>query len=134
MSFEEAIALQPLWVQYWVNFMGLVLVVSFVTFLFSKVTWRDAFILVITTIPMALFMQWLYDQLGYVRLLGLPHVLIWTPLAIYLWFRLGNRDIRMPFRQVMWLLLATIIASLAFDYVDVARYLLGERAPMIPAG
>lgn len=132
MSFEEAIAQQPTWVQLWVNFMALVLVGSFITFLFSRATWRDAFILLVTTIPMALFMQWLYGQLGYVRLLGLPHVLIWTPLAIYLWFRLNNPAIRTPFRQVMWLLLATITISLAFDYVDVARYLLGERAPMIP--
>ena len=30
--------------------------------------------------------------------------------------------------------MATIIASLAFDYVDAVRYLLGERAPVnVPA-
>ena len=28
------------------------------------------------------------------------------------------------------IIMATIIASLAFDYVDAVRYLLGERAPV----
>lgn len=76
-------------------------------------------------------MMWLYDQVGYVRLLGIVHVVIWTPLAIYLWQRLKNAEIVVPFRQIIWVFLATMVVSLAFDYADVVRYLLGERGSMV---
>lgn len=133
MTFEEALAQQPQWVQYWVTFMTVVLVGSIVVFLFSRVTRRDALIVFLVNVPVMLFMQWLYGELGYVRLLGLAHVLFWTPLAIYLYLRLKNPDIVTPFRQVMWLLLLTMLVSLAFDYTDVVRYLLGEQEPMVAA-
>ncbi len=37
----------------------------------------------------------------------------------------------LPFRLVIWVFVATLAVSLAFDYVDVVRYLLGERDSMI---
>lgn len=68
----------------------------------------------------------LYGTFGYVRLLGLSHILVWTPLMIYL-----LRE-RKPFGQENWagrylhwfMIMATI--SLAFDYVDLARYFMGD--------
>lgn len=131
MSFEDAIAQQPQWVQIWVKVMTVVLIGAFLVLLFSKATRRDSLAILIAMVPIMLMMQWLYDTLGYVRLLGLPHVIFWTPLAVYLWWRLSDPRINAPFRQVIWLLLATITVSLAFDYVDVARYLLGERAALV---
>jgi hypothetical protein len=133
MTFEEAMALQPIWVQVWVWWMVLVTVVAIVALLFSRPTRRDAAILLVVTVANTLFMQWLFAELGFVRLLGLSHVIFWTPLAVYLWLRLNNEAIKTPFRQVIWVLLATISASLVFDYVDVARYLLGARAPLAQA-
>lgn len=133
MTFDEALAQQPQWVQLWVNWMGLVLIGSFVALLFSRATRRDALILLAANVPMVFFMQWLYGQLGYVRLLGLPHVIVWTPLVIYFLWRLRDPAITVPFRQIIWLLLATMIISLGFDYADVVRYLLGEREPLISA-
>lgn len=133
MSFEEAIATQPQWVQYWTNWMGIVILATTAILLFSKTTWRDAALLIVTTAIMFFAMNWLYDQLGLVRLLGVVHVVIWTPLLIYFWYRLKNPDIGAPFRQAIWIFMATIFVSLAFDYVDVVRYLLGERGSMIPA-
>ena len=73
--------------------------------------------------------QWLYDQLGYVKLLGLPHILLWTPYALYLVAQIRRPDMPVWPRRIMMVVLATILISLAFDYVDVARYLLGERTP-----
>ncbi len=132
MSFEEAIATQPAWIQYWVNAMGLVFVVSIVVLLFSASTRRDAVVMIATLAATFGAMMWLYGQVGYVRLLGVVHVVLWTPLAIYLWRRLADATIGTPFRQTIWLVLAVIVVSLAFDYVDVGRYALGERASMIP--
>lgn len=133
MTFEEALATQPQWIQWWVTWMGIVLLGTLVVLLFSKTTWRDAALIFATSVIMFFAMEWLYKQVGYVRLLGIVHVIVWTPLAIYFWQRLKNPDIGTPFRQVMWLFLATIVVSLVFDYVDVARYLLGERGSLIPA-
>jgi len=36
----------------------------------------------------------------------------------------------LPFRLAIWLFLATLAVSLAFDYIDVVRYLLGEGGSM----
>jgi hypothetical protein len=130
MTFEEALAQQPQWVQIWVNLMAAILVGSFITLLFSRATRRDALVILLVNIPNVLLLQWMYAQLGYVRLLGLPHLIFWTPLAVYLVLRLRDPAIVAPFRQVIWLLLAMMLISLAFDYTDVARYLLGERAPL----
>jgi hypothetical protein len=65
--------------------------------------------------------------------LGIVHVVLWTPLVVYLWGRAKNGEITLPFRLVIWLFVATLVVSLAFDYIDVARYLLGERDSMIQA-
>ena len=133
MSFEEALATQPMWIRLWVNWMGIAIIISIVVLLFSKVTRRDAAIILITNAIAFGSMQWLYQKVGYVRLLGIVHVILWTPLALYLWQRLKVEEIGVPYRQVIWLLLATMIISLGFDYVDVARYLLGEHASMVPS-
>lgn len=130
MSFEEAVAQQPQWVQIWVNVIGFVLIGSFVVLLFSKATRRDALILLAVNVVVVGFVMWQYSLMGYTRLLGLGHILFWTPLVWYFWRRLKNPEIGTPFRQVIWLLIATLVVSLAFDYADAVRYLLGERAPM----
>ncbi len=98
---------------------------------FSKATRRDAIIILIAVVPTYFAMMWLYDQVGFVRLLGIVHVVFWTPLAIYIWQRLKDPNITPPFRQIMWVFLATIVVSLLFDYTDVIRYALGERESMI---
>jgi hypothetical protein len=58
-------------------------------------------------------------------------VLLATPLFVYLFGRAKNGEMILPFRLVIWLFVATLAVSLAFDYVDVVRYLLGERGSMI---
>lgn len=70
----------------------------------------------------------LYGTFGYVRLLGLSHILVWTPLLIYLLY------LRKPFAQenlagryLYWFVLV-VMTSLIFDYVDLVRYLMGDTA------
>ena len=71
------------------------------------------------------------DEIGYVRLLGIVHVILWTPLFVYLLRRAWHGEMRPGFRVVMWLFVVSLAISLVFDYVDVVRYLLGERASMV---
>lgn len=67
----------------------------------------------------------LYNAFGYTRILGLSHIIAWTPLLIYLFRQ------RKPFAQENWAgrylywWISVAIVSLVFDYWDVARYLFG---------
>ena len=131
MTLDQAIALQPLWVQYWLYVVILGIVVLPLTLLIWKQTRLTAFITVAASILAGVGVSKLYDQLGYVKLLGLPHVILWTPLVWYLWRQIKRNDMPEWPRRIMMLVLAVFVASLVFDYVDVARYLVGERAANI---
>ena len=133
MTFDEALATQPGWIRLWVLWMSAAIVVTLVVLAFSKATRRDALVILLTNLAVFAVMQWLFYRIGLVRLLGIVHVVFWTPLAVYLWGRLKDAAITAPYRQVIWVLLATMVVSLAFDVTDVARYALGERARLVPA-
>lgn len=131
MTFEEALGQLPQWVQYWMNFISAVLLVSTIAFLIFKTTrWLGAYLLV-STVLLVVTMTWLYNQIGMVRLIGVVHVVFWTPLVIYLWRRLRNSPPQKYLALLMWLLFATLTIALVFDYYDVARWILGERASII---
>lgn len=105
--------------------------VSTLVFLFSGATRMTALFTALAFILAAVLLNMMYDKLGYVRLLGLPHLVFWTPLAIHLWQRLRSGAVAGLFRWVMIVLLVTVLASLMLDAADVARYLFGERTPAI---
>jgi hypothetical protein len=70
----------------------------------------------------------LYSQIGYSRLLGLAHVIFWTPVLVYL----VRRHAQWRVSQTLsgkWIVLSVMVltVSLAFDYTDVIRWILGER-------
>ena len=118
-------------IRFWFYWLGYVIVATPVILAFSKATRRDALIVLLTNISVIVAMGWLYRQIGYVRLLGVVHVILWTPLFVYLFNRAKNGELTLAFRLVIWIFVATLAVSLAFDYVDVVRYLLGERDSMI---
>lgn len=130
MTFNEAMALQPMWLQIWLNVLLLGAFVLPLSFLF----WRQSRIAGVVTLAAALIaafaIMWMYDQLGYVKLLGLPHVILWTPVAVYLWRQIRRADMPVWPRRLMSVSLVIMAISLAFDYVDVARWVLGERTAM----
>ena len=133
MTLDQAIALQPLWVQYWLYVVILGIVVLPLTLLIWKQTRLTALITVAASILAGVGVSKLYDQLGYVKLLGLPHVILWTPLVWYLWRQIRREDMPEWPRQIMLVVLAVFVVSLVFDYVDVARYVSGERAAILSA-
>ena len=131
MSFHDAMFSFTGGIQIWFYWLGLAIVATPFLLAFSKATRRDAVIVLLTNICVIASMGWLYRQMGYVRLLGIVHVFLWTPLVVYLWRRALNSEITLPFRIVIWLFVATLLVSLACDYIDVARYLMGDHASMI---
>jgi hypothetical protein len=69
---------------------------------------------------------------GFVRLLGLPHVLAWGPMLVWLWFRYQEAGLGSGLGR--WLI-AVIVAdgvSFVIDLIDVARYAAGDREPALP--
>lgn len=82
-------------------------------------------------IPNGIFMSYLLTQFGYTRMLGLSHVVFWTPLLVYLWRRRAQWNVSGSLTG-KWLvgLFGVNLASLLVDYVDVVRYLLGDHSAL----
>jgi len=134
-TFEQHIADGPQWIQWWLTWL---MIINLAALLFLM-RWQDgrirlghieAFAIIAAIFSAFLLMMWLFENYGYVRLLGLGHIPFWTPLAIYLWIRLPHHPASSIFGVYLRLFLVTILISLAFDYTDVARYLAGDTAPM----
>lgn len=130
--FNEAMfTLATGWMTVWLYWMAFAIAITPLVLVFSKATRLDAAIVFLTNIAMLVGMAWLYELVGYVRLMGIVHVILWTPLLIYLVRRARTGEMPLPCRLVMWMFAATLTVSLVFDYTDTLRYLLGERASMI---
>jgi hypothetical protein len=129
MTMQEAIAQQPQWVGYWLYWLVFGSFVLPIVLLIWRQSRIAGFAGVVAGVAAGFGVSWLFERLGYVKLLGLPHIILWTPLAIYLVMQIRRADMPKWPRWIMMVVLATLVVSLAFDYVDVARYILGERTP-----
>lgn len=120
----DAAAYSPAWVIHWMGFMGLVLVLGLPFVLIRKEA-RWTYLFLFTGVAGVFTLYALY---GYSRLLGLGHVIGWSPAMIYLITQRENWNIGGSWFG-KWALIATlmIMTSLVFDYADVTRWLLGER-------
>ncbi|MCH7911234.1 MAG: hypothetical protein IIB38_16670 [Candidatus Hydrogenedentes bacterium] len=72
-------------------------------------------------------MTLLAEQMGYTRILGLSHAIFWTPLVIYLFTRRKNFEWDTIYGKWLYILLVTNVASLVIDYIDIIRYIAGDR-------
>jgi hypothetical protein len=118
----SAILSEPWWVIAWVGWLGAVNMASLFFLRESEARWVLAAFVASFTL-----MNVLYYTSGYNRFLGLAHIIFWTPLLIFLYRRLTK--LLGPRRYESWIriLLASNGVSLVIDYVDVLRYLLGDR-------
>jgi hypothetical protein len=129
-TFQDAVALQPQWVQlwlYWLVFGAFVLPLALLIWRQSRLA---AVLTLVAGVLAGLAVNWIFEGYGYVRLLGLGHIPFWTPLAIYLYLQWKRADMPIWPRRIILVVLATLVVSLLFDSADVARYVLGERAVM----
>ena len=76
-----------------------------------------------------MIMSAIHWRLGFVRLLGLGHIL-WFPMIVWLWSQLDQSP---PLAEdvKVWMLVVMVTngISLLIDSIDVIRYLMGEREP-----
>jgi hypothetical protein len=126
MTLSEAIAQQPQWVQYWLYVLLFGILVLPLALLIWKQTRLTAVIIIAASVIAGLGVSWIFDRLGYVKLLGLPHIILWTPLVLYLFGQVKREDMPVWPKRIMMAVLAVFVVSLVFDYVDVVRYMLGE--------
>lgn len=129
MTLPEAIAQQPAWIGWWLNWMLVGAFILPLTLLIWRQTRIAAIACVVTGVIAAVAVSAMYDRMGYTKLLGLPHIVLWTPLAIYL-FTVLRRDLPRFAGWVVTIVLATILISLAFDVTDTIRYIVGNRTPL----
>jgi hypothetical protein len=129
-TLNDAIIAQPAGLKAWVLALVLVHLVA-VLFVATRAEgrWRVRFepiAIIVSFVAAAAFMNWLYFEFGYVRLLGLAHLLFWTPA--YLWVALTSRRLGAADLFGKYLILYLIIAgiSLLLDAADVVRYLIGN--------
>jgi len=118
----EHILHYPLWLQAWIAWMGLVNSAAVIFFRHVQARWALA-----AFVGAALLMHALYVLNGFNRLLGLGHVVFWTPLVAYLVRQRPRLEVGSPVRAWVTILLVTNLTSLVVDYTDVVRYLLGDR-------
>lgn len=126
MNFMKALLKLP---RLWVVWVGLLMTVNMLAPLFFMTTLEGKVVLA-TMMASAGLMLFVFAQKGFVRLLGLGHVL-WIPLILWLF---GRVDFAIPDTGLeAWVL--TVITlnglSLVIDTVDVVRYLRGERQPTV---
>ena len=122
--YTEMTTNSPTWVLVWVNFMVGVLALA-IPFSFS---YREARWILLGVVCGMLGTIGAYSLFGYTRLLGLGHILFWSPTLIYIVTVRGWKTYHKTLFS-RWLILAAFVLgiSLAFDVVDLLRWILGER-------
>ena len=127
MDFADALVRQPAWVGWWLNWLvigafGLPLVL-----LFWHQSRKAGFLSLLASVIAGLLIYLMSVQMGYVKLLGLPHILLWVPLLFYLNAQQKREDMPWVPRRIMHVIMVTLLISLAFDTIATMQYLLGDR-------
>ena len=115
---------QPL-VGYWMNWM-MVIALAAVFFVWKHVPARYALGSMFVIFPIALL---IFNQTGEVHLIGIAHLLIWGPLAVYMYRICARGGVRKKSLYGIWFMLffVTIVVSMLFDVRDVFLVLTGGR-------
>jgi hypothetical protein len=115
----------PTWVQIWV---GLILTpVNMAAILFAGQPggWLVAVLALGGMAPNMVFMA---KERGLSKAMALSHVLMWTPMVIYIvWGLLADPAVSGAYFAFLWLLLIVDLISLGFDYIDSLKWFGGDR-------
>lgn len=87
--------------------------------------------LALACLMLAFMIMWgIYVQKGFVRLLGLGHLIAWTPQVV--WYTHVVLEGSAAGWFLYWLIAVLVVngISLVIDFVDVVRYTLGDTQPM----
>jgi hypothetical protein len=126
LSFMKALLKMP---RQWVVWVGLLMALNMLFPLFF-LTALEAKVVLATMMASAGLMLFIFAKKGFVRLLGLGHIL-WIPLIVWLLTRVDFMTADTGFEQ--WLLAVIVLngLSLVIDLLDVVRYCEGDRQPTV---
>jgi hypothetical protein len=113
----------------WVVWVTLLMTINMVVPIFFIET-LEAQVVLATMMASAVLMMFIFAQKGFVRLLGVGHIL-WIPLLLWLSVRVDFASASTGFDQWLLAVMALNGLSLLIDTVDVIRYAKGERAPTL---
>lgn len=113
----------------WWAWVGLLATANMVG-LFFLGSWEARVVLAAFVLAAAIQMA-IFRVKGFVRLLGIGHIIPWVPMLVWLIPRL--REIGTDSALGKWLLAVIVLdgLSLIIDFVDVGRYLMGDRTPSL---
>jgi hypothetical protein len=121
-NFQMDVAGMATWVRIWLVWLAFINSAS-IFFVFTRPETR--WVLVAWIAAVAGVMSLYYLQ-GFTRLLGLGHIIAWTPLLWYLYRRRGEIFLTHTSGVYLHLLFFSNAISLLFDYTDLVRYFLGQ--------
>ncbi len=119
----ENILQEPLWFLVWCAWLGVVNMAAVLFLRHKPARWVLA-----ALICNLVFMSTLAEINGYNGLLGISHVIFWTPLLVYLY------RLRATVERASWVthwfvaLFVSNAVSLVMDSVEVVRYFTGDGA------
>ena len=114
----------------WLAWLGLLIATNMLAPLYFIQT-LEAKVVLAAMICGMMIMTAMYRAKGFVRLLGIGHIL-WLPMLPWLWTRLDDASFDGLFGY--WLVAVIVLNSLSLlvDGIDVLRYIKGERKPYLP--
>ena len=113
-------------VQVWMNWMALIFLCS-ILFVWKHVPAR---IVLAAFIIGAVVAYGVFQINSNPHLLGISHLLVWVPLAIYLYFKVVRSEafrLASPYGIWIVLLLLTIAISAVFDVRDIILLAMGQK-------
>ncbi len=113
-------------VQIWMNWMLIIFLLS-ILFVWKYKPARAVLAAFVLTVPIALMVFNLWSS---AHLIGIAHLLLWVPLAYYLFskeFKNPQFNVKSFYGVWLVLLMATIAISVVFDIRDIVLVLLGEK-------
>lgn len=131
-TLSEAMGAEPAWLRAWVMVM-VVTHFAAVLFIVKREDGRfgvrlEPIAMLASFVAAALFMDWIYGQVGYVRLLGGAHLVFWTPAWLFVASRARQIGRATVFGWYVHAYLLIAGTSLVVDAVDVIRWALGDGA------
>jgi len=129
-TLTDAMALEPVWIRAWLT---VLVSVHFAALLFivhlDPGAWRirlEPIAILASFFAAGVLMNAVYAQVGYTRLLGVAHIVFWSP--VYVWILRRRRAIgaRSLFGKYLHVYLLVAGVSLLIDAIDVVRYFTGD--------